>query len=172
MMPQLAWTDETGQCETHTHTHTVLILRKTAGESDRAALEATAAHCQHHFAASILTGWKRRKWQKVVSWWRLMGGVTYWEQGINKWSNNEEERRRQREKDMGEKGGEIWGKVGGVRQKSDREGARGEQGGNADGHVSMGAQERFGVRDSCIIAASQWKGSVKMFKGSVLATAE
>lgn len=129
MMPHLAWTDETGQCETHTHTHTVLILRKTAGESDRAALEATTAHCQHHFAASILTGWERRKCQKVASWWRLMGGVTYWEQGINKLSNNEEERRRQREKDMGENGGEIWGKVGGGDKRvteKEREESRGK----------------------------------------------
>ena len=38
--------------------------------------------------------------------------------------------------------------------KSDREGAR-RRGGNADGHVSMGAQERFGVRESCIIVAGQ-----------------
>lgn len=47
-----------------------------------------------------------------------------------------------------------------------------ERGGNAVGQVSMGAQERFRVRESCITAAGQWKGSVKMFKGSVLATAE
>lgn len=157
MMPHLAWTDETGQCETHTHTHTVLILRKTAGESDRAALEATTAHCQHHFAASILTGWERRKCQKVASWWRLMGGVTYWEQGINKLSNNEEERRRQREKDMGENGGEIWGKVGGGRQKSDREGARGEQGEMQTGMFLWALRKDLGWG----ILASSWRANEK-----------
>lgn len=47
---------------------------------------------------------------------------------------------------MGENGGEIWGKVGGGERRA---------GGNANGHVSMGAQERFGVKDSCIIVASQ-----------------
>lgn len=30
-----------------------------------------------------------------------------------------------------------------------------ERGGNAEGHVSMGAQERSGVRESCIIVAGQ-----------------
>lgn len=69
---------------------------------------------------------------------------------------------------------------GGVRKEEERRGGREtkewqrgkERGGNADGHVSMGAQDRFGVRESCITAAGQWKGSVKMFKGSVLATVE
>lgn len=40
----------------------------------------------------------------------------------------------------------------GCETKSDRERARRE---NADGHVSMGARERFGVRESCIIVAGQ-----------------
>lgn len=43
---------------------------------------------------------------------------------------------------------------------------------SAGWHVSMGARERFGVRESCIIAADQWEGRDEMFKGSVLATAE
>lgn len=64
-------------------------------------------------------------------------------------------REEDKEKKIWERMGERYGGKWGGRQKSDREGARGEQGGNADGHVSMGAQERFGVRDSCIIAASQ-----------------
>ena len=41
---------------------------------------------------------------------------------------------------------------------------------NADSHVSMGAQERFGVSESCIIAGNQWEHTVKTFKRSVLAT--
>lgn len=48
-------------------------------------------------------------------------------------------------------------------KKREREGEGGEcetktrkeRGGNADGHVSMGAQERSGVRESCIIVAGQ-----------------
>lgn len=48
----------------------------------------------------------------------------------------------------------------------------GKRRGNADWHVSMGARERFGVRESCIIGADQWEGRDEMFKGSVLATAE
>lgn len=48
----------------------------------------------------------------------------------------------------------------------------GKRRGNADWHVSMGAQERFGVKESCIIEAGQWEGRDEMFKGSVLATAE
>lgn len=55
----------------------------------------------------------------------------------------------------------------GCKTKSDREAERAVEG-NADGHVSMG---RFGMRESCIIAAGQSNGSGKMFKGSVLATA-
>lgn len=48
----------------------------------------------------------------------------------------------------------------------------GKRRGNAGWHVSMGARERFGVRESCIIEAGQWEGRDEMFKGSVLATAE
>lgn len=60
----------------------------------------------------------------------------------------------------------------GGRGVSQRAEERGRKPASADWHVSMGTQERFGVRESCIITAGQWEGSVKMFKGSVLATAE
>lgn len=76
---------------------------------------------------------------------------------------------------MSKKEGMTEGEDGGKRER--RKGRESTSGGerkqaSADWHVSMGAQERFGVRESCIIAAGQWEGSVKMFKGSVLATAE
>lgn len=48
----------------------------------------------------------------------------------------------------------------------------GKRRGNAGWPVSMGARQRFGVRESCIIEADQWEGRDEMFKGSVLATAE
>lgn len=45
---------------------------------------------------------------------------------------------------------------GGVRQRvAGKE--RGKRGGNAGRHVSMGIQERFGVRESCIITGRPMK---------------
>lgn len=171
----LIWTEEMG----HWETHRALILCKTAGQNDCAALEDTATCCQHHFAASVFD-WMREK--EVTDTYR---GDEGWFRGVQKGKKHREkkwisellsnDREINRGNERGEiptdqeksekvRKGEVWDKE--WQRRSD------ERGGNADGHVSMGAQERFGVRESCIIAAGQWKGSVKMFKGSVLATAE
>lgn len=123
----LIWTEEMGHCEKHR----VLILCKTAGQNDCAALEDTTTCCQHHFAESILTRWGWRKWQNVPRWLRLiergLEGEKYWAQGrINELMTEREReekgvmRQRVTEKQRGERrkcrracfygrSGKIWG---------------------------------------------------------------
>ena len=89
----------------------------------------------------------------------------------------EEERRRgqtkrRKNKRSKLKRGESLTTDGRQRRETEFTGGERPMEGNADRHVSMGTQERFGVRESCIIAGSQWEHTVKTFKRSVLATEE